>query len=147
MTMLSKLPSLRRFRTSSLELNGNCSIQGWIHNPVQMQAWSVSESTGARQQAPVLYQPAVAGENASYAPEDKRSYDSVIMTREEYEDAYFEALVCLREQVEVGQPVIIRRGRMCWIDGAYLTDKEVLQRWWGKQIAAQIIPPQHANDR
>lgn len=63
------------------------------------------------------------------------------MTREDYEDAYFEALLCLRERVDVGRPRFIAGQRLCLVDGTLLSDEEVLRRWWGEGLAAQIRPP------
>lgn len=63
------------------------------------------------------------------------------MTREDYEDAYFEALFCLRELAEVGQPRFIAGRRLCLVDGTLLSDEEVLRRWWGEGLAQQMQPP------
>lgn len=58
------------------------------------------------------------------------------LTDDEYEDAYQEALFCLQEEATVGYPVIGPEGeRTCRVDGMVLNDYEVLQRWWGKDIA------------
>lgn len=60
------------------------------------------------------------------------------MTRDDYDDAYFEALLCLREQVEVGQPTVVGGRRVCLVDAQLLDDQQVLERWWGKDVAAEI---------
>ena len=62
-----------------------------------------------------------------------------IMTDEEYEDIYGEALHCLAEALSVGEPFVDSRGvRVCKVEGALLDDEQVLQRWWGEEIVADI---------
>ena len=61
------------------------------------------------------------------------------LTEEEYEDAYQEAVYCLRESTNVGEPFRRPDGvRVCSVDGAQLDDDQVLEKWWGKQIARTI---------
>jgi len=60
------------------------------------------------------------------------------MTDEEYEDAYREALLCLSEITDVGQPFGRGGVRICSVDGCLLDDDQVLERWWGKRIAREI---------
>jgi hypothetical protein len=60
------------------------------------------------------------------------------MTDEEYEDTYREALLCLSEIADVGQPFHRDGTRVCSVDGCLLDDHEVLERWWGKRIAWEI---------
>lgn len=61
------------------------------------------------------------------------------MTDEEYEDLYREALHCLRESVVIGFPFSQPDGsRMCEVDGRLLGDDEVIERWWGRDIAYKI---------
>ncbi len=62
------------------------------------------------------------------------------MTDQDYEDAYREALKCLDQ---AGYSIDIPRGtgtqRVCVIDGIELPDNQVLELWWGKQIADEIV--------
>ena len=61
------------------------------------------------------------------------------MTDEEYEDIYREALHCLRETLVTGFPFHQPDGsRVCEVDGHLLTDEEVIERWWGKEIADKV---------
>jgi hypothetical protein len=61
------------------------------------------------------------------------------LTIEEYEDVYREAVLCLREIADVGEPFRRPDGiRVCDVDGTLLDDGEVLERWWGKPIADSI---------
>ena len=61
------------------------------------------------------------------------------MTDAEYEDVYHEALHCLRENLSVGFPFQEADGtRMCEVDGRLLTDDQVIEAWWGQEIAAQV---------
>ena len=61
------------------------------------------------------------------------------LTVEEYEDVYREAVVCLREIADVGEPFRRSDGvRVCSVDGALLDDGEVLEKWWGKEVAQSI---------
>ncbi len=61
------------------------------------------------------------------------------MTDDEYEDIYREALRCLRESFVIGFPFPQADGsRMCEVDGRLLRDDEVIERWWGKDIADKI---------
>src|SRR5215510_9705677 len=58
------------------------------------------------------------------------------LSDEEYEDAYREALYCLRESTFVGEPLRSPDGiRVCRVDDALLDDDQVLEKWWGKEIA------------
>ena len=62
------------------------------------------------------------------------------LTNEEYEDAYREALLCLAEEHHVGTPFSNGGGRrMCLVDGRILRDSDVLELWWGPQIASEIM--------
>ena len=57
----------------------------------------------------------------------------------EFEDAYREALLCLADAGHfVGQPERAEGVRVCVVDGAALRDYEVLELWWGEEIAGQI---------
>jgi hypothetical protein len=57
----------------------------------------------------------------------------------EFEDAYREALVCLADVGHVvAGPIGTDGSRVCIVDGKPLTDYEVLNLWWGKEIADQI---------
>ena len=61
------------------------------------------------------------------------------MTDEEYEDIYREALHCLRENLAIGFPFHQPDGsRVCEVDGHLLTDEEVIERWWGKEITDKV---------
>jgi hypothetical protein len=61
------------------------------------------------------------------------------VTDEEYEDVYHEALHCLGETLSVGFPFQQPDGtRVCEVDGRLIADDEVIERWWGKEIAEQI---------
>ena len=61
------------------------------------------------------------------------------MTNEEYEDVYHEALHCLGEKSPVGFPFYQPDGtRVCEVDGRLLPDDQVIELWWGKEIAEQI---------
>jgi len=60
------------------------------------------------------------------------------MTDEEYDDAYMEALLCLSEIADVGRPFGRDGVRICSVDGCLLDDDQVLEKWWGKQIAREI---------
>ena len=61
------------------------------------------------------------------------------LTVEEYEDVYREAVLCLQEIADVGEPFRRPDGiRLCDVDGTLLDDGEVLERWWGKPIADSI---------
>ena len=62
-----------------------------------------------------------------------------LVTDEEYEDVYHEALHCLGESLSVGFPFQQSDGtRVCEIDGRLLSDDEVIELWWGKEIAEQV---------
>ena len=62
------------------------------------------------------------------------------MTDQDYEDAYREALKCLDQ---AGYSIDAPRGtgtqRVCLIDGIELSDSQVLELWWGKHIADEIL--------
>jgi hypothetical protein len=61
------------------------------------------------------------------------------MTDAEYEDVYQEALYCLGENASVGIPFLKPDGtRVCEVDGRVLNDDQVLDMWWGTEIADQI---------
>jgi hypothetical protein len=59
----------------------------------------------------------------------------------EYEDAYAEALFCLADGGHaVGVPFIDGTAtRHCYVDDRRLSDKGVLELWWGKDIARNIL--------
>jgi hypothetical protein len=63
------------------------------------------------------------------------------LSEAEYEDAYAEALFCLADgghAVEV--PFIDGPAtRHCYVDDRRLSDKDVLELWWGKDIARKIL--------
>ena len=61
------------------------------------------------------------------------------MTDYEYEDIYHEALHCLGENSSIGFPFHQQGGiRVCEVDGCLLPDDQVIELWWGKNIAAQV---------
>jgi hypothetical protein len=61
------------------------------------------------------------------------------VTDEEYEDIYHEALHCLGENSSVGFPFDRPEGvRLCEVDGQLLPDDQVIELWWGKEIAEQV---------
>ena len=61
------------------------------------------------------------------------------VTDEEYEDLYREALHCLRESLAVGFPFQQTNGtRVCEVDGRMLDDDQVIERWWGREIADNV---------
>jgi hypothetical protein len=61
------------------------------------------------------------------------------MTDYEYEDIYHEALHCLRENSSIGFPFHQPGGaRVCEVDGRLLPDDQVIELWWGQNIAAQV---------
>jgi hypothetical protein len=63
------------------------------------------------------------------------------MNDEQYEDLYSEALLCLGQIVEVGEPFLQPdRTRVCKVGEQLLNDQQVLERWWGEIIAARIKP-------
>jgi hypothetical protein len=63
------------------------------------------------------------------------------LTDTEYEDAYAEALLCLADDGRVvGAPFYNGSGaRYCMVDGRKLTDQDVLELWWEKDIAREIL--------
>jgi hypothetical protein len=61
------------------------------------------------------------------------------VTDEEFEDIYHEALHCLGENSSVGFPFHRSDGtRVCEVDGRLLPDDQVIEQWWGKDIAEQV---------
>jgi hypothetical protein len=61
------------------------------------------------------------------------------VTDEEYEDIYREAVHCLGETSPIGFPFQQQDGiRVCEVDGRLLSDDQVIELWWGKEIAAQV---------
>ena len=61
------------------------------------------------------------------------------MTDEDYEDIYHEALHCLGENSSIGFPFEQASGiRVCEVDGRLLPDDQVIELWWGKEIAKQV---------
>jgi hypothetical protein len=63
----------------------------------------------------------------------------ISVTDEEYEDVYQEALLCLAENSNVGFPFQQPDGaRRCEVDGLLLNDSQVIELWWGKEIAEKI---------
>jgi hypothetical protein len=61
------------------------------------------------------------------------------VTDKEYEDVYHEALHCLGEDSSIGFPFQQPDGtRVCEVDGRLLPDDQVIELWWGKDIAEQI---------
>jgi hypothetical protein len=61
------------------------------------------------------------------------------VTDAEYEDIYHEALHCLGENLSIGFPFHQRDGiRVCEVDGRLLPDDQVIELWWGKDIAEQV---------
>jgi hypothetical protein len=63
------------------------------------------------------------------------------LSEAEYEDPYAEALLCLEDDGHaVGVPFIDRTAtRQCRVDGCRLSDEEVLELWWGKNITGKIL--------
>ena len=59
----------------------------------------------------------------------------------EYDDAYTEALRCLADDGHaVGKPFVDDTGaRYCMVDDRKFTDREVLERWWERDIAREIL--------
>jgi hypothetical protein len=59
----------------------------------------------------------------------------------EYEEAYAEALFCLADGGHaVGVPCIDGTAtRHCFVDDRRLSDKDVLELWWGKDITRKIL--------
>jgi len=63
----------------------------------------------------------------------------ISVTDEEYEDVYHEALHCLSENSRVGFPFQQPDGaRRCEVGGLLLSDSQVIELWWGKEIAEEI---------
>jgi hypothetical protein len=61
------------------------------------------------------------------------------VTDEEFEDIYHEALHCLSENSSIGFPFHRADGtRVCEVDGSLLPDDQVIELWWGKDIADQV---------
>jgi len=61
------------------------------------------------------------------------------LMHDEYQDVYQETLLCLREFAQVGEPYLDETGqRRCQIAGRTLDDDELLERWWGEEIAQEI---------
>jgi hypothetical protein len=61
------------------------------------------------------------------------------VTDEEFEDIYHEALHCLTENSSIGFPFHRPDGtRVCEVDGRLLPDDQVIELWWGKDIAEQV---------
>ena len=61
------------------------------------------------------------------------------MNDDEYDDIYQEALYCLGEDSSIGFPFRQPNGnRVCEVDGHLLPDDQVMELWWGKEIAEQI---------
>ena len=72
-------------------------------------------------------------------PNGPKTKDSEVMTDAEFEDAYREALISLADTGRtVGQPIGSDGGRVCIVDGKPLSDCEVLELWWGKEITESI---------
>ena len=63
------------------------------------------------------------------------------LTDADYEDAYAEALRCLADDGHaVGEPFINGTGaRYCMVDDSNLTDREVLEQWWKREITREIL--------
>jgi hypothetical protein len=63
------------------------------------------------------------------------------LTDAEHEDAYAEALLCLADEgYAVSTPFRNGTGaRYCMVDNRKLTDKDVLELWWDKEIAGEIL--------
>jgi hypothetical protein len=59
----------------------------------------------------------------------------------EFEDAYAEALLCLVDDgYAVGKPFCDGTGaRYCTVEKHCLNDKDILELWWGKDIARRIL--------
>ena len=69
---------------------------------------------------------------------------AVPLTDAEYEDAYSEALLCLADEGHVVgktfMPFTIGTGaRYCMVDDRKLSDRGVLELWWGEDIAGKIL--------
>ena len=65
----------------------------------------------------------------------------MLLTDAEYQDAYAEALRCLADEGHaVGEPYISGTGeRYCMVDNGTLSDREVLDKWWTRDIASAIL--------
>ena len=67
------------------------------------------------------------------------------LTDADYEDAYAEALLCLADEGHaVGTPfntdfINGTTGRGCMVDNRKLSDRGVLELWWGEDIASAIL--------
>ena len=63
------------------------------------------------------------------------------LTDADYEDAYSEALLCLADEGHaVGTAFFNGTGaRYCMVDDRKLTDREVLEMWWTRGIAREIL--------
>ena len=62
------------------------------------------------------------------------------LSHDDYEDAYLEALLCLQQTYRVGEPFVAGpAGRMCFVNGAPYTDRQILELWWGSAIAREIL--------
>ena len=87
----------------------------------------------------VLYGDIPDEPNGDSARRRPKTEDSDVMTDAEFEDAYREALVSLADVGRtVGQPLGFDGGRVCIVDGKPLSDYEVLELWWGKDITETI---------
>ena len=63
-----------------------------------------------------------------------------IVTDQDYEDAYREALKCLDQAgYSLDAPHCAGTQRVCVIDGIELSDNQVLELWWGEKIANEIL--------
>jgi hypothetical protein len=76
---------------------------------------------------------AIPGENTTYP---------MLLTDEEYEDVYREALRCLADDGRtVGVPHKTKAvaARHCVVDGRTLDDRGVLETRWGEEITRRIL--------
>ncbi len=70
-----------------------------------------------------------------------------LVTDEEYDDIYHEALHCLGEDSAIGFPFRQPDGkRVCEVEGRLLPDDQVIELWWGKEIAEQIRRERSGSD-
>jgi hypothetical protein len=61
------------------------------------------------------------------------------MSQEEYDELYRDALRRLAESAQVGEPFVRADGsRICKVGDQLLSEEEVLEKRWGRSIAAII---------
>jgi len=72
-----------------------------------------------------------------------------MLTNAEYEDAYAEALRCLKDDEHVVSEAFIDRtgAQYCIVDARKLTDEAALELWWEAEIAREILEGRSATRR